>query len=63
MSYHQLKSVNVKGYKSIKDQEIPLTKINVLIGQNGAGKTNFISLTAYPLRSFFVITISLYVAA
>ena len=44
MSYHQLKFVNVKGYKSIKDQNISLTRMNVLIGQNGAGKTNFISL-------------------
>jgi len=43
-SYHQLKFVDVKGYKSIQDQQIPLTKMNVLIGQNGAGKTNFISL-------------------
>lgn len=44
MSNNQLKLISVKGYKSIKDQEIPLTKINVLIGQNGAGKSNFISL-------------------
>lgn len=44
MSYHQLKFVSIKGYKSIKDQNIALTKMNILIGQNGAGKTNFISL-------------------
>ncbi|MDI9364779.1 MAG: AAA family ATPase [Flavobacterium sp.] len=44
MSYQQLRSIHVKGYKSIKDQVILLHSMNVLIGQNGAGKTNFISL-------------------
>lgn len=44
MSNKQLRSIHVKGFKSIKDQLIPLNRINVLIGQNGAGKTNFISL-------------------
>jgi predicted ATPase len=43
-TYHQLKSLKIEGYKSIKDNEIVLGNINVLIGQNGAGKTNFISL-------------------
>lgn len=33
----------IKGYKSIKEQEIPLGAINVLIGGNGVGKSNFIS--------------------
>lgn len=44
MSYHQLKNVEIKGYKSFKDQKILLQNVNLLIGQNGAGKTNFISL-------------------
>jgi len=44
MDDHQLKLFSVKGYKSIKDQEISLSSMNVLIGQNGAGKSNFISL-------------------
>ena len=44
MGYQKLISIEVKGYKSIKDQVIPLNDMNVLIGQNGAGKTNFISL-------------------
>lgn len=43
MSYQELKSVNIKGYKSIKNQDIPIGKLNILIGQNGAGKSNFIS--------------------
>lgn len=44
MSYHSLKSIDIKGYRSIKDQYIVLSDINILIGQNGAGKTNFVSL-------------------
>jgi predicted ATPase len=44
MSYQKLKSIEIKGYKSIRDQKIPLSDLNVLIGQNGAGKTNFISV-------------------
>jgi predicted ATPase len=44
MSYQKLRSIEVKGYKSIQDQRIPLENLNILIGQNGAGKTNFISL-------------------
>lgn len=35
--------LRIKGYKSIKDQDIELRPINVLIGGNGIGKTNFIS--------------------
>jgi predicted ATPase len=42
--YHKLNKVSINGYKSIERQEVFLGDINVLIGQNGAGKTNFISL-------------------
>lgn len=35
--------LHIKGYKSIRDQEIDLRAINILIGGNGIGKTNFIS--------------------
>jgi predicted ATPase len=43
MSYKQLRSIEIIGYKSIKHQTIPINSMNVLIGQNGAGKSNFIS--------------------
>ncbi len=43
MNKYQLKSIHIEGYKSIKYQTIPLSNMNVLIGQNGAGKSNFIS--------------------
>lgn len=33
----------IKGYKSIKECDLGLNSINVLIGSNGAGKSNFVS--------------------
>lgn len=40
-----LSSITIKGYKSIRAlEDFPLTNINVLIGANGAGKSNFIGL-------------------
>ncbi|MDX2245414.1 MAG: AAA family ATPase [Bacteroidia bacterium] len=35
--------IEIKGYKSIKNMRLELQPINILIGSNGAGKTNFIS--------------------
>lgn len=35
--------IDIKGYKSIRDQRIELKPINILIGANGSGKSNFIS--------------------
>lgn len=42
--YHKLKEIRVAGYKSIRQQIVQIENMNVLIGQNGAGKSNFISL-------------------
>lgn len=39
----QLSRITISGYKSIKKCDITFGKINVLIGSNGAGKSNFIS--------------------
>ena len=36
--------ISVKGYKSFKELNVELGKINLLIGANGAGKSNFLSL-------------------
>ena len=36
--------IEVKGYKSIKSLALDLQPINILLGGNGAGKSNFISL-------------------
>ncbi|MEI7990057.1 MAG: AAA family ATPase [Chloroflexota bacterium] len=39
-----LDQISIKGYKSIKELiDFPLKPLNILIGANGAGKTNFIS--------------------
>lgn len=35
--------VEIEGYKSIRNQKIELAPINILIGANGSGKSNFIS--------------------
>jgi len=40
----QLSRIVIKGFKSIKDCDLDLNNINVLIGSNGAGKSNFISV-------------------
>ncbi len=44
MKDQQLKRVVIKGFKSIKNCDVSLSNINVLIGNNGAGKSNFISM-------------------
>lgn len=35
--------IEIKGYKSIKDLSLELRQINLLIGANGSGKSNFLS--------------------
>jgi predicted ATPase len=38
-----LDRIEIKGFKSIRDVDLELGSLNILIGANGAGKTNFIS--------------------
>jgi len=40
----QITRIVIKGFKSIKECDLKLNSINLLIGANGAGKTNFISI-------------------
>ncbi|MCD6328329.1 AAA family ATPase [bacterium] len=40
----RLDKIRIAGFKSIRDQDIELSNLNVLIGANGAGKSNFISV-------------------
>jgi len=44
MPHPFLNSISLSGYKSIKNLDLDLTPINVLIGANGSGKSNLISL-------------------
>lgn len=39
---NKISKILLKGYKSIKDSSLELGALNVLIGANGAGKSNFI---------------------
>ena len=39
-----LDRIRASGFKSIKDMDLELRKLNVLIGSNGVGKSNFIGL-------------------
>ncbi|MBN1593202.1 MAG: AAA family ATPase [Candidatus Coatesbacteria bacterium] len=40
----KLDKIKISGFKSIREQEIELSNLNVLIGANGAGKSNFVSV-------------------
>lgn len=40
---HMLRRVTLKGFKSIKAMDLELRALNVLIGANGAGKSNLVS--------------------
>ncbi len=42
MANEIITNLTIKGFKSIRDQSIELKRFNVLIGANGAGKSNFI---------------------
>ncbi len=39
-----LKRITLKGYKSICELDLSLSSLNILIGANGSGKSNFISV-------------------
>ena len=42
-----LENIAIKGFKSIRDIEVELRDINVLIGANGSGKSNFIEVLSF----------------
>lgn len=44
---NHLHHVKIKGFKSIKILDLNMRSINILIGANGAGKSNFISLFTF----------------
>ena len=41
---HTLKLISISGFRSIQDLDLTVGDLNVLIGQNGAGKSNFIEV-------------------
>lgn len=42
-----LESIHIKNYKCIRDYEITLKQMNLLLGENGSGKTNILSAVTY----------------
>ena len=38
-----MNSISISGYKSFKAVDLKLNPINILIGANGSGKSNFLS--------------------
>ena len=44
MNNRQITKIEIKGFKSIEECSLELGMVNILIGSNGSGKTNFISL-------------------
>jgi len=38
-----MERIQIKGYKSIKELDLALRAINIFIGVNGSGKSNFLS--------------------
>jgi len=60
LNQEQLSRIVIKGFKSIKDCDLELNNINVLIGSNGAGKSNFISTFAL-LQEILEQRLSVYV--
>lgn len=44
--------IEIKGYKSIKEQKVDFKDINILIGSNGSGKSNFISFFEFLNRLY-----------
>lgn len=56
-----MKSIEIKGYKSIKNQTIQLRPINILIGANGSGKSNLLSFFTF-LRNLYARNLQEYVS-
>lgn len=42
----------IEGYKSLRQLNLPLNRINILIGANGAGKSNFLSFFEFLNASY-----------
>jgi len=56
-----MNKIRIEGYKSIKHLELQLRSINILIGANGSGKSNFLSFFEF-LQSIYNQNLKEYVA-
>ena len=55
-----IENIKIRNFKSIRDASIDLNRINVLIGENGAGKSNFIAFFEF-VKSIFARRLSQYI--
>lgn len=53
--------IEIKGYKSIKEWNLPLRPLNILIGSNGSGKSNFLSFFTL-LENIYQKNLGVYIA-
>ena len=58
---HRLNNIKVSGFKSIRELDLPIRDLNVLIGANGSGKSNFIGLFRF-IRELVEERMQLYIA-
>ena len=56
-----MEKIEIKGYKSIKELTLPLRSINIFIGANGSGKSNFLSFFDF-LKQIYNQNLQEYVA-
>ena len=56
-----MNSIEIKGYKSIKNQTIQLRPINILIGANGSGKSNLLSFFTF-VRNLYARNLQAFVS-
>lgn len=57
-----INEISIKGYKSIKELDLKLTPVNILLGANGVGKSNFISIFSL-IRNIYNKNLQNYVQA
>lgn len=60
VDFDQLSRIKIVNYKSIKQCDLKLNRLNVLIGSNGSGKSNFISFFVM-LQNILNANLSVYV--
>ena len=41
-----IQTIHIKNFKSIQDLKLDIGRFNVIIGENGSGKTNFLEAIA-----------------
>lgn len=56
-----MEKIDISGYKSIRHLSLPLRNINILIGSNGSGKSNFLSFFDF-LKHAYNLNLQEYVA-